>query len=148
MKKARGWARAKPAGAHLMRLGAWYPIVDERNPTMVVLGIARRNVPVPRDLVGITREAPQQFSVVHRSLDDPNPARGTPDDVGLTYAVCPSSGTRVPLTGQPEHLECPSCGELHPVDWEAAHFSTWHFALSRSSSVSATERSTARLPAR
>ncbi len=121
MKKTRGWARAKPAGADSMRLGAWYQIVDERNPSLIVLDIARRNVPVPSDLVEITREAPQQFSVVHRSLDAPNPARGTPDYVGLTYAVCPSSGTRVPLTGQPGHLECPSCGELHPVDWEAAH---------------------------
>ena len=119
MKKTRGWARAKPAGAHIMRLGAWYQIVDERNPSLIVLDIARRTVPVPRDLVEITREAPVQFSVVYRSLDDHNPARGTPGDVGLTYAVCPSSSTRVPLAGQPEHLECPSCGQLHPVDWEA-----------------------------
>ena len=120
MKKFRGWARAKPAGAHIMRLGAWYPIVDERNPSLIVLDIARRNVPVPSDFVEITREAPQQFSVVHRSPEDHNPARGTPDDVGYIYAVCPSSGTRVRLTGEPDHLECPSCGELHRVDWTAA----------------------------
>ena len=119
MKKARGWARAKTAGAHLMRLGAWYPIVDERHSSIVVLGIARRNVPVPRDLVEITREAPQQFCVVRRSPEDHNPARGTPDDVGSMYVVCPSSGTRVPLAGEPDQLECPSCGELHPVDWNA-----------------------------
>ncbi len=29
MKKTRGWARVKPAGAHIMRLGAWYQIVDQ-----------------------------------------------------------------------------------------------------------------------
>ncbi len=121
MRKTNGWATAKPAGAHIMRLGAWYKIVDERNPTLVVLDIARRNVPVPRNFVEISREAPQRFTVVYRSLEDHNPARGTAEDVGPTYAVCQSSGTRVPLTGQPEHLECPSCGQLHPVDWEAAH---------------------------
>ena len=119
MKKTRGWARAKPAGAHIMRLGAWYQIVDERNPSLIVLDIAGRHIPVRRDLVEITREAPQRFSVVYRSVDDRNPARGTLDDVGPTYAVCPSSSTRVPLIRQPEHLECPSCGGVHAVDWEA-----------------------------
>ncbi len=110
MKKTRGWARVKPAGAHIMRLGAWYQIVDERKPSLIVLDIAGRNVPVRRDLVELIREPPQRFSVVHRSVDDRNPARGTPDDVGATYAVCPSSGTRVPLNRHPVHLECPSCG--------------------------------------
>ncbi len=119
MKKTRGWARVKPAGAHIMRLGAWYQIVNQRNPSLIVLDVAGRNVPVRRDLVEITREAPQRFSVVYRSLDDPNPALGTPDDVGPTYAVCPLSGTRVPLTSQPEFLTCPTCRQLHPVDWEA-----------------------------
>ncbi len=66
MRKTNGWATAKPAGAHIMRLGAWYKIVDERNPTLVVLDIARRNVPVPRDFVEISREAPQRFTVVYR----------------------------------------------------------------------------------
>ena len=121
MRKTSGWATAKPAGAHIMRLGAWYKIVDERSPTLVVLDIARRNVPVPRDLVEISREAPQRFRVVYRSIEDHNPARGTPEDVGPTYAVCPSSGARVSLTGCPEHLECPACGQQHPVDWDAAH---------------------------
>ncbi len=129
MKKSRGWARVKPAGAHLMRLGAWYQVVDQRHPSLIVLDIAGRNVPVFRDLVEITRVAPRRFSVVYRSPDDPNPARGTPDDVGSTYVVCPSSGTRVPLTRQPEHLTCPSCRQLHPVDWEApsvpAAFGGW-----------------------
>ena len=119
-KKARGWARAKSAGSHLMRLGAWYPIVDERHSSILVLGIARRNVPVHRDLLEITREAPQKFSVVHRCPEDHNPARGTADDVGSTYAVCPSSSTRVPFTGEPDRLKCPSCSEPHPVDWDAA----------------------------
>lgn len=120
MKKTRGWARVKRAGAaHIMRLGAWYQIVDERNPSLIVLDIAGRDVLVRGDLVELTREAPQRFSVVYRSLDDPNPALGTPDDVGPTYAVCPSSGTRVRLTRQPEHLKCPSCGQDHLLDWEA-----------------------------
>lgn len=107
-----------------MRLGAWYQIVNDKTPTMVVLDIARRNVAVPRDFVDIKREVPEQFSVVSRSPDDPNPAKGTQHDLGTLYAVCPSSGTRVALEGQPEHLECPSCGHLHRVDWEGATSTT------------------------
>ena len=120
MRRSRGWAQAKPMGAHLMRLGAWYQIVDDRDPTLVVLDIARRNVPVHRDLVEIAEQVPELFSVVLRAPDDPNPARGTRDDLGPTYAVCPATGTRVPFTGHPEHLECPGCEELHPLDWDGA----------------------------
>ncbi len=55
MKKTRGWARVKPAGAHLMRLGAWYQVVDQRHPSLIVLDIAGRNVPVFRDPARVVR---------------------------------------------------------------------------------------------
>jgi hypothetical protein len=129
MRRSQGWARARLPGAHIMRLGAWYQIVDEGNPSQIVIDIAGRKIPVDRDLVDVTGEAPQRFGVVYRSVDDRNPACGSPDDVGPTYAVCPASSTRVPLINQPDYLECPSCGGVHPVDWEApsvpAAFGSW-----------------------
>ena len=82
MSKARGWARAKRAGAHIMRLGAWYPIVDESKSVLVILNIGGRNAPIPRDLLEITHKEPQRFSVVYRSLEDEDTFRWKPKDVG------------------------------------------------------------------
>ena len=121
MTRSRGWARVAPqeagagAGAHLMRLGAWYQIVGNPAPTLVVLDIARRNVAIPSDLLQISPRRPERFSVVPRS---PSKRSGKPDDSAAGYAVCPVSGTRVRLSGHPESIECPSCGHRGVVDWE------------------------------
>ena len=117
MTRSRGWARVTPhgTGAHLMRLGAWYQIVGNPAPTLVVLDIARRNVAIPSDLLQIIPSRPERFSVIPRS---PSKRSGKPDDSASGYAVCPVSGTRVRLSGRPESIKCPSCGHRGAVDWE------------------------------
>ncbi len=116
MTRSRGWARVAPqeAGAHLMRLGAWYQIVGNPAPSLVVLDIARRNVAIPSDLLQISPHRPEGFSVVPRSLSKLSEKS---DDSASIYAVCPVSGTRVRLSGYPDSIECPSCGHRGAVDW-------------------------------
>ncbi len=118
MKQPLGWARVKPNGAHLMRRGAWYPVVNDNAATLVVLDVARQNIAVPRDLLDLRRHRPERFSVVVKEISDPNPVRGTVSDLGLTYAVCPLSRSRIRLNGHPDELECPDCGYRHQVAWE------------------------------
>ena len=115
MRRSRGWARVKSDGVHIMRSGAWYQVVGNTAPNLVVLDIARRNVAIPRDLLQISLQRPERFSVVPRS---PSKLSGNSDDSASTYAVCPVSGTRVPLSGHLESIECPSCGHRGSVDWE------------------------------
>ena len=123
------WARVKPPGFGTLRRGAWYSVaftirryasvaIDD-TADMVVVDVARRQIAVPRDLVNIRRSKPDRFSIVFRSSDDPNPVRGTPEYLGLIYAVCPSSGTRVRVSGHfPKVLKCPECGGRFEVAWE------------------------------
>ncbi len=110
------------------RRGAWYPVVDILQPeasagpdddcTRYVLDIGQWRLAFPADILDVRESLPDQFSVVVLSPTDPNPVRGTPNDLGNTYAVCPRSRCRVRLIGHPEKLECPSCEEEHSVAWE------------------------------
>ncbi|MFB3112534.1 MAG: hypothetical protein ACE10G_10915 [Gemmatimonadales bacterium] len=134
-----GWARLSAPDASasqswpelvppVSRRGAWYPVVDRVHPkpaagpdgdrTLYVLDIGPWRLAVPANILEVRESLPDQFSVVVRSPTDPNPVRGTPADLGTTYAVCPQSRCRVRLIGHPEKLECPCCGEEHPVAWE------------------------------
>src|SRR5438552_3892763 len=51
--QAKGWARVGRAGAHLLRRGAWYPVVRISSSHIVVLDVNRRNVPVDRRFLEI-----------------------------------------------------------------------------------------------
>jgi len=117
MTDVAGWARVEPPGAYSLRRGAWYPVVDDTASTEVVLDNTQRLVVIPRHHLRIRRHRPECFSVVVRAPDDPNPVRGTPEDLGLTYAVCPLSSSRIRLEGRPEILECPKCGHRFKVAW-------------------------------
>ncbi len=118
MKETIGWARVKSPGAYGLRRGVWYPVVDDDASTGVLLDISLRTITIPRNILQIRRHQPERFSVVVRLPEDPNPVRGTPRDLGPTYAVCPSSGSRVRLSGHPDHLHCPSCHHLYAVAWD------------------------------
>jgi len=114
-----GWARVRPEGAHFLRRGAWYPVVNDRAVSLIVLDIARRNVAVPRESVEIRRQRPERFSVVVRQPSDPSRRRAEANELGGTYAVCPVTRARVPFAGHPRELPCTVCGAVHPLDWES-----------------------------
>lgn len=117
--EAIGWARVRPPGAYSLRRGAWYPVVeDDGEGSEVVLDLSNRRVVIPRRNLQIRSDRPTCFSIVVRTPKDPNPVKGTPEDLGLTYAVCPLSHTRVRVAGHPEVLECPRCGYQFPVEWK------------------------------
>ena len=117
-KEPIGWARVRPPGAYSLRRGAWYPVVEDNGDSEVVLNLHARIVVIPRRNLELRRHRPTCFSVVMRTPEDPNPVRGTPMDLGLTYAVCPLSSSRVRIAGHPEILECPDCGYQFPLSWD------------------------------
>ena len=119
MSAAKVWARTRPVGVPSMRRGAWYPAMPLPNKERISVDVGIRTLFVHRELVELKRSEPGGFSVVRRSLNDPNPARGTLSDMGLTYAVCPKSGTRVRLVNEVDgRLTCPDCGYEDSVRWE------------------------------
>ncbi len=116
--KRNGWARVRPPGIDGLRRGAWYPVVDDSAPDSVVLDVRGEKITVPRLRVHIRRLKPERCGVVVRAPDDYNPARGTPEDLGSRYAVCPQCHARVGLTGQPEYVDCTGCRCRFAVAWE------------------------------
>lgn len=114
---ARSWAIAKPFTRPMLRAGAWYAVVAENGETRVVLQIGERRVAVPKRLLEIRGARPSRFTVVSRTSDEPNPARGTPADLGRTYAVCPACANRVALYGAPPMATCPACEHRGEVAW-------------------------------
>ena len=120
MTAALGWARVRPPGGYKLRRGQWYAVVSDSGSPLVFLDVPQRrwNAGIPRNHLQIRRHPPERFAIVVRTSEDPNPMRGTPADLGLTYAVCPASGSRVRLAGRPEYLECPNCGHHSAIAWE------------------------------
>jgi len=90
----RKWARAKGAGAHGLRRGAWYLVVNDSLPAVVLLDVRRTNVPVPRDMLDVRRERPSQWSVVKWEETQRGARRAGDHQLGLLYAVCPACGER------------------------------------------------------
>lgn len=115
-----GWGRlypiAKPFTSPMLRHGAWYLVVDDLGRRVVVV-VKGRRVAVPRHLLEIRERRPDRFTVVYRAKDEANPAYGTSANVGRIYAVCPESGCRVTLWGEPDRLICPKCGHQGEVAW-------------------------------
>jgi len=85
--QAKGWARVGRPGAHLLRRGAWYPVVRISSSHIVVLDVNRRNVPVDRRFLEIRYHPPERWSVVRcEAREIQRVGRLFP----LTYAVCPA----------------------------------------------------------
>ncbi len=82
------WARPKP-GAHGLRRGAWYAVVNEMNTAMIVLDVQKNNVPVPRDMLVFSDQAPMKWTVVQWEESQRGAERASEENDGLTYAVCP-----------------------------------------------------------
>ena len=80
---ARLWFAAKRDEQNEGRLrhGAWYPVLSSGDRRLV-LDVSGERVAVPQDQVELRDKRPDRFTVVYRTYDDPNPARGSPCDRG------------------------------------------------------------------
>ncbi len=114
---ARPWAVARPLTAPMLRCGAWYPVIAGDHAGVVRLAVRHHTVQVPARLLEVRHDRPARFTVVFRGRQERNPASGTRRDVGRRYAVCPASGHRIPLRGEPDTLTCDRCGYRGPVAW-------------------------------
>lgn len=118
MRSSIGWARVVRDGVYPLRRGAWYPVVNDKALRLVIVDVGRKNVAVPRERLMVRRHRPEHWSLVLRRPNDANPVRGTGQDLGSLYAVCPISRTRVRVQGRPVLLGCPDCGHRADLDWE------------------------------
>ena len=114
------WARVRQTGAHGLRRGAWYPVVNDLGPSIVILDVSKRNVPVPRESVDLAEQRPDQWSVVRWDSSKPIPRRISQEHLPLTYAVCPFCRARAYVVDGQEDLECPECKKKSRVDCENA----------------------------
>jgi hypothetical protein len=115
----RKWARAKQSGAHGLRRGAWYLVVNVPSKALVVLSVRKHNVPVPRSVVELSDEPPTKWSVVRWEESQSGARRVSEQAHGLTYGVCPECGARGPLVPpDAQTLTCDECGKTAEVDWE------------------------------
>jgi hypothetical protein len=83
----------------------------------LLLVLRNRTVRVPAWLLEVRHERPNKFTVVRLPRGNGNAAGGTTKDLGRMYAVCPASGHRIRLFGEPSQLECPGCGYRGEVAW-------------------------------
>ena len=115
----RKWARARGAGAHGLRRGAWYLVVNDTQQGVVILNVRKQNVPVPRSMLDIRPSSPDAWSVVRWQESQRGARRASQEQLGLEYGVCPACGQRTRLEPpQVPQLTCVQCGGTFGVDWE------------------------------
>src|SRR2546423_8073011 len=113
--QAKGWARVGRPGAHLLRRGAWYPVVRISSSHIVVLDVNRRNVPVDRRFLEIRYHPPDPWSVVRSQPPQIQPlGRLFP----LTYAVCPACRHRQGFGTEVKDLTCERCKKHAGLAWD------------------------------
>ena len=115
--KERKWARVKRAGAHGMRRGAWYSVLNENKSNIVVLDVSKKAVPIDRSMLDFTTQKPRKWSVVQ--LDPQKDAAELAGEAGLSplYGVCPHCAGRANLKEADTQLTCPVCQLLFEIDW-------------------------------
>ena len=113
----KAWARVRRAGAHGLRRGAWYAVVNDKKPTIVFLDVNKRNVAVDRTLLEFSDVQPYLWSIVVRDQNEPPPQRVSQVSLEPTYGVCPSCRTRANLPPDAERLACPNCRNEYGIDW-------------------------------
>ncbi len=126
--QAKGWARVGKPGAHLLRRGAWYPVVRISSSHIVVLDVNRRNVPVDRRFLEIRYHPPERWSIVRC---EPREIQRVGRIFPLTYAVCPSCRHRQSFETESKELTCERCKKIagfvgldHPAQRPAAEWAT------------------------
>jgi hypothetical protein len=113
--QAKGWARVGKVGAHLLRRGAWYPVVRISSSHIVVLDVNRRNMPVDRRFLEIRYHPPERWSIVRC---DARELQRVARDFPLTYAVCPRCRHRQPFNGDNRDLTCDRCHHSAALAWD------------------------------
>ena len=116
-KKQKQWARVKRAGAHGLRRGAWYFVLTDTKPTIVVLDVNKKAVPVNRTLLEFTTEKPHKWSVVRLEAKDDAPRRASQAGLGMLYGLCPNCRGRANLAPDDSQKKCPVCDLLFEIDW-------------------------------
>jgi hypothetical protein len=114
---ARTWATARPLARPMPRRGAWYPVVGETSGDRIVLEVSGRKVAIAKRFLEIRPARPKAYTVVVKGQNEANPAQGTQEDLGRTYAVCPQCGHRNGLFSQPPMLLCEGCRYHGEVAW-------------------------------
>jgi hypothetical protein len=112
------WARVRLAGAHGLRRGAWYPVVNDKKPTIVFLDVNKRNVAVDRTLLEFSETKPTQWSVVVRDAHERGTERASAASLNRVYAVCPRCRARTNLDHGEREARCPVCAGDFEVDWQ------------------------------
>lgn len=114
------WARlfpaARPFARPMPRFGCWYPVVRDLGERLV-LQVGEKRVAIATSLLEVRDTRPVRFTVVRRGIDEPNPASGTPDDLGRVYSVCPNCHAREVLFGEPAMRVCKTCGHRGEIAW-------------------------------
>jgi len=114
---ARKWARVLESGAHGLRRGAWYPVVNDSKTAIVILDVNKNNVPVDRKTLELADEKPEKWSVVKWDPTKPLPRRISQQNLPLIYAVCSQCRHRAELGNAQTTLDCKECGKTSEVDW-------------------------------
>ncbi|HEX9727774.1 MAG TPA: hypothetical protein VGA37_04665 [Gemmatimonadales bacterium] len=112
------WARVRKAGAHGLRRGAWYGVVNDKKPTIAFLDVNKRNVAVDRTLLEFADVRPYRWSIVVRDPEDPGTRRASESKLWATYGVCPSCRMRANIPTDAERFACPQCSNDFAIDWE------------------------------
>lgn len=115
--KAQKWARVKQTGAHGLRRGAWYPVLTDTKPTIVVLDVNKKAVPADRTLLEFATQKPRKWSVVRLHARDDAPRRASQAGLGTVYGVCPNCRGRANLKPDDIQRKCPVCDLLFEIDW-------------------------------
>lgn len=113
--QAKGWARVGKTGAHLLRRGAWYPVVRVSSSHIVVLDVNRRNVPVDRRFLEIRYHPPERWSIVRC---EPREQQRLGRTFPLTYGVCPSCRHRQAFGADTQELTCDRCHQGAALGWD------------------------------
>jgi hypothetical protein len=115
---AKLWARVRLAGAHGLRRGAWYPVVNDKQATIVFLDVNKRNVAVDRSLLEFAEGRPTRWSIVTRGGGEHGTRRASAANLNPVYGVCPQCRTRANIKQGVSAARCPVCAGEFEVDWQ------------------------------
>jgi hypothetical protein len=98
-----GWARSRGNRAEKkgLRRGAWYRVVEDADQSYLVLDVHQVEIRIPKEDLEARRDRPKAWSVVHEP-----------------HLVCPGCHKRQHVSGQPNEVKCPECGNSFAVDWK------------------------------